>query len=503
MENSENVLKFVSPNIIHIDLKNPRGESEDEILNDNDFKRLRISIKDVGVIVPIVVRPKIDIQDHFYLIDGERRLRASIAENIEKVPIRIVKNEVDGRIIAYQIHMHRKDWTRNTEAKAIMSIIKEEFQDLSLNDEGLKRKLVEITKHTPKEIQDFLNLFKYEQEIQDLVINNPRKYPISYIDQIEASFISPLKRYYTNVYTEYGEIELRKIMGYKFKKNLLVKTRYLMDTFNSVFQSTENKAQIEVILISFLANKDKNIADSYKEFKLIGKVVTTDKSSSEKSSDIVSDKGKTDSEKVSTVKSKEPETGSIKNETEGKKGNDLPKEDSLYAPIKLSQQQQTSIIDIKKKYERISKTYSEEELKYIEEAMACLNHGCLKAATLMIWASGISRILNFINKDIAKFNESAFKMKENKKMFYKHYFTNFDKAITEIDELRISSQDLQIICYLYFLSIIDKTQCDKLRLNYQIRCNCAHPTEVILTPNGVIDLFEIIFDYVFNNSKLK
>jgi len=94
-------------------------------------------------------------------------------------------------------------------------------------------------------------------------------------------------------------------------------------------------------------------------------------------------------------------------------------------------------------------------------------------------------------------------MKSNKKMFYKHYFSNFDKPITDIEEIRIASQDLQIICYLYYLGIINKTQCDKLRLNYQTRCNCAHPTEIELSPNGVIDLFEIIFEYIFNNPKLK
>jgi hypothetical protein len=46
-----------------------------------------------------------------------------------------------------------------------------------------------------------------------------------------------------------------------------------MDTFNSVFQSPDNKEKIESILVSFLTNKDKNIAESYKEFEAIGQVV--------------------------------------------------------------------------------------------------------------------------------------------------------------------------------------------------------------------------------------
>lgn len=45
MENQENVLRFISPDTIHFDLKNPRGETKAQILSDKDFKRLRNSIK--------------------------------------------------------------------------------------------------------------------------------------------------------------------------------------------------------------------------------------------------------------------------------------------------------------------------------------------------------------------------------------------------------------------------------------------------------------------------
>jgi ParB/RepB/Spo0J family partition protein len=484
MKNPQNVLRFVSPNIIHFDMNNPRGESEDKIINDSDFKRLRRSIRDVGVIVPIVVRPNIDITDHYYLIDGERRLRASIEEKQNEVPIRIVKDEMDGRILAYQIHMHRKDWSRNAEAKAIMTIIKEEMKkDDSLKEEDLKQKLVEITDHTNKEIQEFLNLFKYEQDIIDLVINKSKEYPISYIDQIEASFISPLKRYYNTIYIKYGETNLRKIMGYKFKKNLLVKTRYLMDTFNSVFQSTENKNEIESILNSFLKDKNKNISDSFKEFESISKDGLEYIDSTGNKINKTSKKGKTTSKKFTTKKS-----------LIGLK----------HIKIKPTKKEQTSVEKLINKYSNPDNNFSKEEREYISEAVRCIEEQCYKAAALMIWATGISRIYSFIEKDFTDFISSS-KIMQNKptQVYHKEYTKRFNLNATKIDGIKISSFDPQLLCYLYYKGIITVTQFKKLKGNYDTRNDSAHPTDIDISTNRIVEIFDNIYDLILNNPKLR
>jgi ParB/RepB/Spo0J family partition protein len=500
MKKQEPKFEIKNVNTIHFDDDNPRGEEAEEILNDSDFKRLRNSINEVGVIVPLIVRPQENSNERFYLIDGERRLRASIAEKIETVPVRIVDSKADGRILAYQIHMHRKDWNRAAEAKSIMSIIDEEKKaNIEIDDENLRRKLVEITKHKASEINDFLNLFKYEQYVIDLVIDNrmnKTKFPISYIDQIEASFISPLKRKYNKLYNKYGETKLREIMGYKFAKNLLVKTRYLMDTFKHVFQSEINKSEIEAILDSFLQNKDKKISDAYLEFESIGKkkVNNVNVKSNEDSG---TDSGKGDN---NTRGDKSPKTGTGKGTKKPKSDKNPPNQ---YKPIKLSQQQQTSINDIKTEYEKIGITFSNEELEYIREALVCLENGCFKAATLMIWSSCISRILEYIGKDISKFNTCSKDMKDSPKSFYRNWHKQFMYNAKTIEDIREASRDMQIFCFICYVNVIDKTQFDKFKGFYSYRNNCAHPTSVTLKVNEAISIFEVVLNSIFQNLKLR
>ena len=51
--------------------------------------------------------------------------------------------------------------------------------------------------------------------------------------------------------------------------------------------------------------------------------------------------------------------------------------------------------------------------------------------------------------------------------------------------------------------IITTSEFKKFKAHYDTRNDCAHPTKVKLSPNEVISIFENIFDYVFNNPKLK
>jgi len=132
-----------------------------------------------------------------------------------------------------------------------------------------------------------------------------------------------------------------------------------------------------------------------------------------------------------------------------------------------------------------------------------LSNGCLKASTLMNWSGLISKLLNLINKNINDFNLKSKEMQNKKATFYKHWCGNFKTDVKDIEEIREASRDMQVLCYICYIDIVDKTQFDKLKNYYQYRNNCAHPTKVKLIPNEVIALFEIIFEYVFSNSKLR
>ena len=70
-------IEFLKPNP-----RNPRREFPDA-----ELKELANSIKQHGVIQPIVVRPVRGAQDRFEIIAGERRWRASQAAGLHEVPI--------------------------------------------------------------------------------------------------------------------------------------------------------------------------------------------------------------------------------------------------------------------------------------------------------------------------------------------------------------------------------------------------------------------------------
>ena len=106
-------LKQVSPKEVEFASSNPRGESEEETSRDATFERLKDSVYQFGVLVPIVVHEQErGAEKPYRLVDGERRLRAALATGAKKVPAHIAPRgeRMDDLIQAVHIHMLRKQW---------------------------------------------------------------------------------------------------------------------------------------------------------------------------------------------------------------------------------------------------------------------------------------------------------------------------------------------------------------------------------------------------------
>ena len=173
-----------------------------------------------------------------------------------------------------------------------------------------------------------------------------------------------------------------------------------------------------------------------------------------------------------------------------------------YKKIRVTRKQLTSIDDIRSNFETIGSSFSAEEREYIAEALFCLERHCFKAATLMIWASGISRILNYISKNLSDFNKATLDMATNPKSGYKYYAKSFQKNAQSIEDIRVNSNDRQVVSYLLYKKFITETECKKLFADYSTRCDCAHPTDIMISPNQAITIFENVYDLILNNSKI-
>ena len=109
-------LKKIRPNRL-----NPRLDINIESLNE-----LAESIKSIGLIQPIVVRP---VNDGYEVVVGERRYRASQQAGLDKIPV-IIRNYSDDEVIELNLieNLHRVDLSAVEKGEACKKL-KEKFPD--------------------------------------------------------------------------------------------------------------------------------------------------------------------------------------------------------------------------------------------------------------------------------------------------------------------------------------------------------------------------------------
>ena len=193
MEKIHPKLEQISPAKISFDPHNPRGLTEDQIVSTPEFNKLLSSIKDHGVLVPLIIKPNELDSSSYILIDGERRLRAAKKAGLNEVPALVAKDDADARVLAYHAHMLFENWDKAAETKAIKRIIEDlKSKNPDIADSDIKKELKEITAHTDYDFSDIMKLCNYDEEIINMVISGNLN--MSYLIQVESSFISPLKR---------------------------------------------------------------------------------------------------------------------------------------------------------------------------------------------------------------------------------------------------------------------------------------------------------------------
>jgi len=463
--------EHINPAAIHFDESNPRGMSPKQITTDPEFVRLVASIATYGILEPLIVKPS-GKRDNYILIDGERRLRAALKAEIKKVPVLITSGDFDGRILAYQVHMLRQIWTKAAETKAIRKIIadlREEEPDIT--EAEIKRKVIDITAHKSHEIGDILKLTKYDNVTIEEILENKLK--MSYLVQIESNFMKLLQKHFPEIIIKHTEAKIRKTLIDKAIENKLGNTRYLMDHFRQVFSDGDHKNEVRKLLTTFLTKKSIDIVTVYEEYKQLqpSQHETTDK--------VV---GKIKSTKAKT---KLPNKAAISRMS-----------------INISKKELSKIDDVRTKIESIGNLFGQEEVAYLSEALQCLESHCFKAALLMAWSAGISRILKYVQANLVDYMKCSNDMISSPKSFYKHFTGNFIKKAASVDEIRECSNDRQLLCYMGYKKYISATEFQKLHSIYSIRNNCAHPTDIKISSNEIISIFDNIHDHILSNKAL-
>ena len=133
-----------------------------EIFDEQALNELALSIKEHGVIQPIIVKKSIK---GYEIVAGERRYRASQLAGKETIPA-IIRDFTDEQMmeIAVLENLQRENLNPIEEAEAYKNLM----QTLNLNQEQLAKKVGKSRSH----ITNILGILNLPESIKDLIITN-------------------------------------------------------------------------------------------------------------------------------------------------------------------------------------------------------------------------------------------------------------------------------------------------------------------------------------------
>jgi ParB/RepB/Spo0J family partition protein len=271
----------INPNRIAFNPENVRDESEEQIESDENFQRLKESVFEFGVLVPLVVKPLRKDNKDYLLIDGERRLRAALSTNQTSVPVHILtkSNKTEEMLYAFQIHMLRKEWTRTAQARALKTIIDQTRSEitkdkLKVSEEEIFDAVQEKTGYSENSLRDLFRVqkyVKYDNTILDEIDDSKSNIKFSHLVQLEASFVEQVKRMYPELVKHYGLKTIREKVIEKVRLGVIDKTREPMNKLLPLFlnaKTNEQKSFLKTLVIEFLDKKQKTSDEIYRSFEL-------------------------------------------------------------------------------------------------------------------------------------------------------------------------------------------------------------------------------------------
>jgi ParB family chromosome partitioning protein len=150
--------------VLYLDIDRilPGAQQPRRFFNEKSLKELSVSIKEKGVLQPIIVSRTGD--GTFHLIAGERRWRAAILADLKKIPA-LIKNVAskDSLEIALIENIQREDLNPIETAEAFSRLVK----DFNLTQDELSDK---VGKERAT-VANYMRLLKLPDEIKDLIYN--------------------------------------------------------------------------------------------------------------------------------------------------------------------------------------------------------------------------------------------------------------------------------------------------------------------------------------------
>ena len=208
-------LEMVEVARIRANPNNPRGKFVRD--NDEQFQYLKRSIKEFGLLVPIVVQKPKRRGGYYILLDGERRLNAVKELGIKQVPAHVLESSIDvnaGKTLMFHVHTNRVQWDACQQCKALEPLyksLKKRFKD---NEVAIAKQLIIRTGTHQRTVNARLNFLRWPQKIKQYVYDERPELYYSVVE-IEAQIISPARK---NFPAYFETVSVNKVREFLFRK---------------------------------------------------------------------------------------------------------------------------------------------------------------------------------------------------------------------------------------------------------------------------------------------
>ena len=180
-----------------------------KVQDNEEMERLAESIREHGVLSPIIVRPKENAEDEYEIISGHRRVMASRKAGIVEVPVLIVALDRDAAaIVLVDSNLHREHILPSEKAfayKMKLEAMKHQGWRSDLTSDQLGGKL-ETAEIVGEEAGDSKNQVRRYIRLTNLIPEI-----LEYVDEGRISFTPAVELSYLNEQEQYDLLEQMEI----------------------------------------------------------------------------------------------------------------------------------------------------------------------------------------------------------------------------------------------------------------------------------------------------
>lgn len=262
-------LALINPRKIRANDDNPR-----HIFDSDDLADLEKSIKEVGVLVPLIVHPDKLKKNHFVLLDGERRLRCARKLQLQEVPVNInaPPDRLQNILLMFNIHNVRTNWELVPTALKLDMIIK--LYTIKSKKTPTNGVLSKITGMSAIRVSECKRILGFNKKYIDMALHpNPdRRIRGDFFSQL-ALPLEKLEENYPEIIKKYTKDGIIEIMIKKYREGTIVNIISEFRTLKKIISSSKKGVDKKIIKKSinkFLQSKPVR----NKTGKMIKKAVT-------------------------------------------------------------------------------------------------------------------------------------------------------------------------------------------------------------------------------------